>query len=112
MRDYWEPGDMIFVHMGKRYGLTAGCRTVCLGPVDESLDAAPDLPQPTPANSQPCYKLSEGDNYQGKVLPELVTDKVRMLANRGLSTRAIAKEAGVSNVTVFRIMQRPLMKVS
>jgi hypothetical protein len=53
-----------------------------------------------------CYKLPGVDNYQGKVLPNNVTDKIKALIDQGLSTRAIAKQTRVSNVTVYRIARQ------
>jgi hypothetical protein len=34
--DYWEPGDRVFVHAGKRYAITATGRTVCIGGVESA----------------------------------------------------------------------------
>jgi hypothetical protein len=82
------------------------------GPVEnKTYRAAANPPQQAPVNSQGCYKLPEVGNYQGKALPDDVTGKIKALINQGLSTRAIAKQVGVSNVTVYRIMQRPLIPV-
>jgi hypothetical protein len=42
--DYWE-SDMVFVTMGKRYGVTESGRTICIGPVTAN-KASQDSEQP------------------------------------------------------------------
>jgi len=101
-RDTWERN--IFNHNGKRYGVNAQCQTVVLEVVAEPI-------QQPQALEEGCYKLEGVDNYQGKALPLAVTDKIQVLLVQGLSTRAVAKQVGVSNVTVHRFMQRPLMAI-
>jgi len=36
--DYWKEGDQVFVHYGKRYGVTATARTICMGTVEDAAD--------------------------------------------------------------------------
>jgi predicted nucleic acid-binding Zn ribbon protein len=71
--DYWEPEDMVFVHLGKRFGLTSDCRTVCVATEasqDNSQGVAkiPDDVLPTTTNvtdnSHPCFVC--GTSVMGK----------------------------------------------
>jgi hypothetical protein len=68
-RDYWEENGQVFVTIGKRYGLTAGCRTVCIGPEntpktsqDVSQLVANGLPihPDTPLGKQLTLKMEQG----------------------------------------------------
>jgi hypothetical protein len=99
--DCWEPGNMVFVHYDRRYAITASGNTTVLE--DKACQVDADGPQHKPDNSDGCSKLIGGRNYQGKSLPQLVTDEIKALLVRGLSTRAIAGQTGVSNATVWRI---------
>jgi hypothetical protein len=100
LSDYWEPGDQVFVHMGKRYGLTADCRTVCLGPIENKTE----IPVTEPVTPLRGIKLPS------KPVTPIEQGEIRRLAGLGMGYRAIARELKLSNPMIaWRVLQKPLM---
>jgi hypothetical protein len=65
-RDYWLEGDMVFVHMGQKYGLTETCRTICSGPVDEVKES----PEPPRIDSQLKAELCDKPKEVVQIVPQ------------------------------------------
>jgi hypothetical protein len=96
--DYWEPGDQVFVHYDKRYGVLSDLRTTLIkDTVDEvaPLEQAkqPMLPEkvihfPIPAKLSVTKKMNKcivcGKSIQGKRIDrKLCSGRCRKIASRG-----------------------------
>jgi hypothetical protein len=96
--DYWEPGDQVFVHYEKRYGVKSDLRTTEIkDTVDEvaplEQTKQPMLPEqpihlPTPAKLSVTKTLNKcivcGKAIQGKRIDrKLCSAKCRKIASRG-----------------------------
>lgn len=71
MRDYWEENGQVFVTGGKRYGLTATCRTICIGDIQDAviLDNQPmQRPTDTSVTALPNDNIPSAENVTDKCI--------------------------------------------
>lgn len=116
-KDKWAPDGKVFIHFGQGYTVTPGLEIICLGPVDA--DGNPQDTAGAPLTTikigrSPVTTLPQVLNDVSIDVTALVTAKIKHLAGRGMSSRAIQKElaregVNISHMTIARRLQGVLI---
>jgi hypothetical protein len=109
--DGWSIDGQTFIHHGMGYRINRELRSVCIGPVDQDGEPlkAPTTPLET---SQEDHRVVTTVSQVELVGDDVVTDKIKVLAGQGKSSRNIEKELAAAGVRIsYRTIARRLQEV-